>query len=146
MRISDVCTTASDGIAVAAIYTCILHMLYRLKCNNQRWRKYTRMLVRENRWRAQRYGIDEGLIDFGRGEIVPYADLLEEIIEITAVDADELGCVDEIAHARQILTRGTSAHRQVEVYEQALAQGAEKSEALVAVVDFLIEETMAGTD
>jgi carboxylate-amine ligase len=121
-------------------------MLYRLKCNNQRWRKYTRMLVRENRWRAQRYGIDEGLIDFGRGEIVPYADLLEEIIEITAVDADELGCVDEIAHARQILTRGTSAHRQVEVYEQALAQGAEKSEALVAVVDFLIEETMAGTD
>ncbi len=29
------------------------------------------MLVNENRWRAQRYGIDEGLVDFGKGQIVP---------------------------------------------------------------------------
>ncbi len=146
MRIADVCTRAEDGITIAAVYICLLRMLYRLKRNNQRWRKYTNMLVQENRWRAQRYGTDEGLVDFGRGEIVPYKDLLEEIIELTKFDAVALDCAEEIKHAREILGRGTSAHRQIEVYEEALEEGADKNEALKAVVDFLIEETLAGID
>ena len=48
-------------------------MLWRLRRENQRWRVYPHMLVNENRWRAQRYGFDEGLVDFGKGEVVPYA-------------------------------------------------------------------------
>ena len=40
--------------------------------------------------------------------------------------------------------RGTSAHQQVEIYEQARNEGADKHEALVKVVDFLIEESVAG--
>ncbi len=146
MRIADICTRAQDGFAIAAIYVCLLRMLYRLKRDNQRWREYTNMLVQENRWRAQRYGLDEGLVDFGKGEIVPYKDLLEEIIELVRVDALALDCLDELKHAREIVRRGTSAHRQVQVYEEALEEGAEKSEALKAVVDFLIEETLAGID
>ncbi len=145
MRICDVCTRAEDGFTIAAIYVCLLRLLYRLKRNNQRWRKYTNMLVQENRWRAQRYGIDEGLVDFGKGEIVPYKDLLEEMIELTQVDALALDCVEEVKHAREILRRGTSAHRQMAIYVEAIAAGAEKQEALRQVVDFLIEETLAGT-
>ncbi len=95
----------------------------------------------ENRWRAQRYGIDEGLVDFGKREIVPYADLLEEVIALVAEDAAHFGCVAEVAHARTILTRGTSAHAQRRVYAEALAAGAAKDEALKAVVDWLIGET-----
>ena len=144
MRIPDVCTRADDGIAIAAIYVCLLRMLCRLKRNNQRWRKYANMLVRENRWRAQRYGIDEGLVDFGKGEVVPYADLLEEIIALTREDAEALGCAAEVDHARDIVARGTSAHRQIEVYEEALEEGAEGHEALQAVVDFLIDESLVG--
>ena len=87
-------------------------MLWRLKRDNQRWRRYAAMLVNENRWRAQRYGIDEGLVDFGKGRIVPYADLLEEMIQLVAEDAEAFGCQAEVAEARAILTRGTSAHRQ----------------------------------
>src|SRR6185437_3882429 len=100
-----------------------------------------RMLIDENRWRAQRYGFDEGLVDFGRRAIVPYADLLEEIIALVAEDAAHFGCAAEIAHARTILTRGTSAHAQRRVHEAALAGGASKREALEAVVDWLIGET-----
>jgi carboxylate-amine ligase len=103
------------------------------------------MLVRENRWRAQRYGIDEGLVDFGRGEIVPYADLLEELIVLTHESAVELGCVDEILHARTIIERGTSSHHQLRIYEEAIAAGAEKHEALVRVVDHLIAQTLVET-
>ena len=47
-------------------------MLWRLRTRNQRWRIYDRFLIGENRWRAQRYGVTEGLIDFGANEIVPF--------------------------------------------------------------------------
>jgi len=144
LRISDVCTRMEDGLTVAALYACILSMLMRLRRNNQRWRIYSNMLVQENRWRAQRYGFDEGMVDFGKGEMVPYADLLEEILALVAEDAERLGCVTEINAARDILKRGTSAHRQVAVYEEALAAGTSEEEALNAVVDWLIAETMAG--
>ena len=144
MRIPDVCPRIEDGVCIAALYLCLLRMLYRLKRENQRWRRYSAMLVRENRWRAQRYGITEGLVDFGKGEIVDYKGLLEEILQLIHVDALALDCVAEVEHARTILTRGTSAHRQIEVYDKAVAEGAERQEALKSVVDLLIEESMAG--
>ena len=142
VRIADLCPRLEDTVCIAALYLCLLRMLWRLRRQNQRWRRYAPMLVTENRWRAQRYGIDEGLIDFGIGEIVPYADLLEEMIELTAPDAEALGCVDELIHARTILARGTSAHRQVALYNERVAAGESKEAALQAVVDQLIEETM----
>ena len=83
-------------------------------------------------------------MDFGLGELVPYPDLIEELIELVAKDADELGCVAEVEHAREIVARGTSADRQLEAYRQALAGGADESEALQAVVDLLIGDSIAG--
>ena len=144
LRITDICTRLEDGLTIAALYACIVSMLLRLRRRNQRWRMYSNMLVQENRWRAQRYGLDEGMVDFGRGEIVPYPDLLEEIIELVADDAKRLGCTREVRAVRDIVARGTSAHRQVAVYEKALADGADEEEALRAVVDWLVAETVAG--
>jgi carboxylate-amine ligase len=139
MRIADICTRLDDTLTVATVYLCLLHMLHRLKRDNQRWRGYSNMLIQENKWRAQRYGFDEGLIDFGKGIIVPYESLLEEIIALTSPSAEELGCKEHLLHARTILARGTGAHEQVRVYEEAIAAGADKTEALKNVVDFLIE-------
>ena len=48
----------------------------------------------------------------------------------------------EIDHARRILARGTSAHRQLAHYREALEAGATPLEALQSVVDWLIEETV----
>ncbi len=144
MRIADSCTTLADSLAIAALFRCLLRMLWRLKRENQRWRLYARMLIDENRWRAQRYGTDRGLVDFGRGTIVPYAELLDEILALVAEDASYFGCLDEVSHAREILARGTSAHRQLAVFGQAHAAGADDREALGAVVDWLIAETVRG--
>lgn len=143
MRLTDIPTRVTDTICIAAIYTCILRMLYRLRRSNQRWRRYRAMLVSENRWRAQRYGIDDGLVDFGKGEVVPYAELLEEVIALIADDAKALNCVAEVAHARTILERGTSSHRQVACWEKAKAAGATGNDAFIPVVDMLIEESVA---
>ena len=146
MRVMDMCTRLDDTISIAALYRCWLRMLYRLRLSNQRWRIYSNFLINENRWRAQRYGYEEGLFDFGKGEIVPYADLLEEIIALVIEDAGYFGCVAEVQHARRILERGTSAHWQVKSYDDAKAAGASDEEALRAVVDMLVEQTMHGVE
>ncbi len=91
-----------------------------------------------------RYSFDEGLIDFAKGAIVPFEDLLEEILNLTAEDAEALGCKSELAHIRDILNRGTSAHRQLKAHELAIAAGKSADEALVSVVDTLIEDTAEG--
>ena len=146
LRICDMCTNIDDTIAVAAVYRCWLSMLNRLKMKNQRWRAYSDFLIKENRWRAQRYGIDTGLIDFGRREIVSLKELVEELIELTEVDAKALGCVDEVAHIRTILERGTSAHRQIDVYNASLESGRPEALALLDVVKFIVQETLVGID
>ena len=144
MRITDSCTSLEDSLSIAALFRCLLRMLWRLKRENQRWRIYARMLLDENRWRAQRYGTDRGLVDFGRSAIVPYADLLEEILALIEPDARHFGCEAEVTHAREIITRGTSADRQIAVFEKEMAADADRSQALAAVVDWLIDETVRG--
>jgi len=144
MRISDLCTNIDDAASIAALFCCLLRMLYRLKLENKRWRQYSPMLIAENRWRAQRYGIDEGMVDFGKGETVPFPDLLEELMTLISIDAEVLGCVAEINNLQAILSRGTSAHRQVATYNKAIADGADIETALKTVVDFLIIETKSG--
>ena len=146
MRIADVCTRLDDAVTVAAMTQCILSMLYRLRCNNQRWRIYPRILVDENRWRAQRYGVEGSLVDFGKGELVDFAGLVDELIELVHEDAERLDCVAELEHAREIVARGTSADRQLEVFRAARDAGADTQEALRAVVDHLIADTVNGLD
>ena len=140
----DVCTRVDDTVALAALLVCILRMLYRLRLNNQRWRIYTPMLIRENRWRAVRYSFDEGLIDLAKGKIVPFDILLDELLSLVAEDAEALGCTEEINSLHHILQRGTSAHRQLRKYELERAGGASEEEALKAVVDRLIHDTNEG--
>ena len=142
VRICDVCTYLDDAASIAALVQCLVRMLYRLRHDNQRWRQYDRFLINENRWRAQRYGMEEGLIDFGRGELVPYAELLGELQELLAEDAAALGCTRELAAAMDILKRGSSADRQRAVFQRAKEAGADDREALIAVVDNLIAETV----
>ncbi len=144
MRSCDITTRLEDGITLAALYLSLLAMLYRLRAENKRWRTYSRMLINENIWRAQRYGYDEGLIDFGLGQLVPYPHLLDEIIELVAEDAAELGCLAEVENARAILMRGTSADHQRRVFAEKKADGASDHEAMQGVVDWLIAETVHG--
>ncbi|PCJ95790.1 MAG: carboxylate-amine ligase [Hyphomicrobiales bacterium] len=144
MRITDVCTRLEDALAIAALYRCLARMVYRLRVSNQRWRTYSRFLLNENRWLAQRHGVKGGLIDFGRGETIPYAQLIEELLELIAEDAEALNCVAEVNHCRTIVSQGTSADRQIETYQRKLADGASEKDALIAVVDQLIAETVEG--
>ena len=45
MRVTDVCPLIEDAIAIAALFQCILRLLYRLRRQNQRWRHYPPCLL-----------------------------------------------------------------------------------------------------
>lgn len=143
MRITDVCTRLDDAASLAALTQCVLHSMYRLRRKHMSWQVYSRFLVDQNRWHAMRYGCDGGLVDFADATVVPLADILEELVEMVHEDSEELGCVTELEHVLKIPTRGTSAHLQLETYEQACAAGASREEALRKVVDMLIVETLS---
>jgi carboxylate-amine ligase len=145
-RIADVCTLVEDTLAIVAIYQCLTRMFLDLKKRNIRWRSYQALLIAENRWLAQRFGVKGDLIDFGKGECVPFTDLIEELIGFLLQHAQALGCERELLHARTIVERGSSACRQVAVYNKSIEGGAEKQVALNAVVDHLIDETVMGVN
>lgn len=146
MRIADVCPLLDDAIAIAATFVCICRMLYRLRRNNQRWRTYPVFLLDENRWRAQRYGMEKGLIDFGKGETIPFDNLLKELFELIEEDVEYFNCRREVNHCLEIYQRGTSADRQLEAYHASMEADDDHDASLVQIVDQLIHETRIGTE
>ena len=147
MRICDVCTRLEDAITITALWQSILATLYRLRAGNQTWRRYRRTLVDENKWLAQRYGISGMLADYGVLAQKPFAVLLEELIELVRPEAERLGCLDEVLAAR--------AHRRARHQRRpparsprpgAAPRAPSEREAALAVVDWLIEETLVGLD
>ena len=144
MRITDICTRLDDGIALAAAYVSLLRMLWRLRRDNVRWRRYKSLLLYENRWRAMRYGVREGMIDFGKSEMRPYPELLEEMLALIAEDAAALGCSAEVARTRRMAAEGSSANRQRAAFDAAMRRTDDRDAALKAVVDHLIAETQEG--
>jgi len=142
-RVFDCCAHLDDAVCLAALNLSLVRMLYRLRRANQTWRRYPRMLIAENRWRAMRFGSDASLLDLARGELVPFTELLEELLALVRDDAVALGCLAETEHSRTILRRGSSAHQQLDIYQMARKQGATASEALSAVVGWLARTTCA---
>jgi carboxylate-amine ligase len=143
VRVMDSCTSIDDAACLAALIVSLARRLYRLKLENRSWRIYPNMLIAENRWRAMRYGVEGELLDLARGQLVAFPRLVKELIELVREDAAALGCVRELEHLDTILLHGTSAHRQIRMYEEARAAGASGREAMQAVVDFLVRETRA---
>jgi carboxylate-amine ligase len=142
-RVFDCATDIDDAVCLAALNVTLLRALYRLREHNQSWRHYPAMLIAENRWRAMRYSFDASLLDLARGDLMPFETLLEEWLALVLPAAEAIGCVAEVEHARNIVARGTSAHRQLATYRAAIEQGATVTEAMRAVVDQLVRATAA---
>lgn len=123
MRVCDMCTRLEDALAIVAIYQCLLAMFDRLRFDGQASRSFRRILNAENKWRAQRFGIEAELGDFGRRACVPMAEAVEHLVGMLQVHASDLGCETHLARAVSIVERGTSADLQLAVYEAARACG-----------------------
>lgn len=143
-RITDICSLHEDAITITAVYQSIIAYLFRLRSLNQRWRTYPSTLINENRWRAQRYGMEQPLIDHGKAAMVPFKKLAEEIVELVTEDATELGCEKELVQINRIVERGNSADRQRSVFSKARAEKQSVKDSLRAVTRNLADEFLQG--
>ena len=135
-RMCDVTTKVEEAVAIAALTQALVVKLHRLYKNNQSWRLYRRALIEENKWRAARYGVEGKLIDLGKEEEVPMRALIPELLELVDDVVDDLGSRPAVNYVNTIMKEGTSAERQMRVYEQ--------TNDLKAVVRHIVAETRGG--
>jgi carboxylate-amine ligase len=135
-RICDATTRVDETICLAALIQAICAKLLRLRDRNLGFRKYMPGLINENKWRAIRHGIDGSLIDFGKQTEVPFRALALELLEFVDDVVDDLGSRSAVEYVHTILRDGTSADRQLRIYQE--------TGHLHAVVDYVAAETMAG--
>ena len=136
LRICDGLPTLFEISWATAMSQCLVEMF-----NGQLDRGYTLptprgWTVRENKWRAARYGIDAELIVDNEGRTQPLRDLVAELVDDLAPIADRLGCATELHRARTILEVGAS-------YQRQRAAAAAAGGDLRAVTDALIAEMRA---
>jgi carboxylate-amine ligase len=136
VRICDMPTSMEHTLAIVALIQSLMGKLYLMHRRNTAWRTYSRMLLEENKWRALRYGTDAKLVDFGVMEERPFSILARELVDFVKEATDIFGTHAHMDTIIKMADGGTSAHRQVEVYE--------KTDDLTKVVDWLIDETMRG--
>jgi carboxylate-amine ligase len=142
LRAADCCTSIADAVSIAALFRCLVRRLDRDPKLNAGMTGASRALACENKWRAQRYGIQGSFIDECRRQAISVGDHLEDVLALVADDAAALDCSAEICLTRDILSRGTSACRQLAIYTDERQSGAAKNAALASVVDWLVAATV----
>src|SRR5271157_18880 len=117
-RMCDCTTKVEEAVAIAALTQAIVVKLHRLYTGNMSFRLYRRALIEENKWRAARYGIEGKLIDFGKEAEVPMSQLIPELLEFVDDVVDDLGSRSAVDYVHTIMSEGTSAERQLRVFQQ----------------------------
>jgi carboxylate-amine ligase len=137
LRICDGIPTLSEVATTAALSQCLVEWLNGLFDRGYTLPVPRSWIVRENKWKAARYGVDAEIIADEEGALIPIRTAIIELVEELAPMAKRLGCEDELERAVAIVDRGPSYLRQRDV---AAAGG-----TLVDVVDSLVEELRTDT-
>ncbi|GAA4190852.1 glutamate--cysteine ligase [Microbacterium oryzae] len=137
IRVCDGLSTAAELAAITALIQTLVESFSRELDAGRTLAPLPAWYVRENKWRAARYGLDADVIVGADGAQRPVREHLAETLERLSPVADDLGCASEFAGAAGILATGTSGERQSAIAD---ASGGD----LRAVVTHLIAEFEAG--
>jgi carboxylate-amine ligase len=143
LRIADICTQVSEGVALASLYRCLIAALVERPQLAPPRTTHTRRVIDENRWRAKRDGVEATLIDEQARTTVSVPDLLQRLREQLDPEIRRFDCAAQIDQLDVIAKSGSSARAQLLVYNEARSAGAGRREALCAVVDWLATTTLA---
>lgn len=132
LRMMDGLNTISEVCALAAFVQSLVSYLQEAYDNGEPLPVFQNWTLRENKWRAARYGILARLIRNERGTQVPLAEHVREWIERLGPTARRLGCFDELLQIETMLQHGPSYERQRTLCE---AHG-----SLEGVVDGMVDE------
>ncbi len=142
LRICDVGTRMEETISLVALYACLIRWLLRNKHSLPPEPPIE--IIAENRWLAQRYGVFAILgapLGKARQDI---GDIVHWLTAQLAEDARALECEAELQRLDTIIRNGSSADRQMDLFRLRRLEGDSEQQALVAVVDALIDETCEG--
>jgi carboxylate-amine ligase len=137
LRICDGLPTLREVGMVAALSHCLVDSFDRELDKGYTLPTPKGWVVRENKWRAARYGLDAGIIVGEDDRVVPVRAALAELVHELRPAAERLGCADELAAVNEVVEGGASYQRQ-----RAVAAAADGD--LTAVVDSLLAEFAAG--
>jgi carboxylate-amine ligase len=137
LRICDGLPTLDEVGAVAALSQCLVEQFDRELDRGYTLPTPASWVLRENKWRAARYGLDAEIITDERGTVQPVREAIADLVEELAPTARRLDCTAELADVSRILAVGSSAQRQRAV---AAAHGGD----LRPVVDSLLAELHDG--
>ncbi len=120
VRVCDAVPLMDDVIAIAAlIQSLIANIALGYRRRDEGIGHLPSYMVRENKWRAARYGLDAELITDSFGKIVPVKKEIEKLLKELEPTAKELGADKELNSILKIFERGTSSKRQRKVFEQS---------------------------
>jgi len=138
-RIPDCVPTLAELGCLAALTQCLGEYFERAFDEGEGPDYLAPWLVRENKWRVARYGLDATIMtpDRGTGRTHALREGLAERLEQFRPIAEDLGCATELAFAYDILERGASYERQRRV------AGDPDAPDVRAVARLLMEETAA---
>ncbi|MFL5917128.1 MAG: YbdK family carboxylate-amine ligase [Gaiellaceae bacterium] len=97
VRICDAQPDLADAQALAALMYALGVRFARALDEGEPLPNHPHRLLEENMWRAIRYGLTDGLIDFERGEVVPARARIEALIEWVLPVAEEVGAASYLA-------------------------------------------------
>ena len=134
-RVADASSTIKEVAAAAALTQSLVETASRQLDAGKELPVLPDWFVRENRWRAARYGMDAILIEDERGEERLLTDSLPTWLEQLAPAAEDLGCAEELWSILEMVKLGVGYQRQRTIFE--------RTNSYEAVVAFLIAEMEA---
>lgn len=143
LRVTDACTDPHDALAIAQLFRCLVRHLERMPALHEGLQAGDQAVIEENLWRAQRHGFDAGLIALDSGRLESVGELLTRTLHALTDDIAALACEPQIERVWRILDQGTSAHHQLKRHDARRAAGDSHGEALVHVVQWLAEASVA---
>jgi len=137
VRVCDGVSTQQELGAIAALIHCLVEWMSTTLDAGEDVPTMPPWFVRENKWRAARYGLGARVILDAAGAERPVTDDIRRLIDVLSPIAERLGCLPELLQLNLILSHGASYQRQLEVAE---AHGGD----LPAVVAALSRELRTG--
>ena len=139
LRAPDCCTRLDDAVAIACLYRCLARHLFRKPSLHIDISEVDRAIAVENKWRAQRYGV-QGTFATRTGSL-PVSDVFQQLVAMLEEDIAALGCAEEVERCARIITDGTSADMQLKLYEEREHEGS--AAAMRAVASWVAQTTSA---
>jgi carboxylate-amine ligase len=118
VRVCDMPPDLPSVLGLTALIQCLVATLAREGGEPPPPDECNQLMLRQNRWRASRYGMDAVLVDPATGRTSTARDVITELADRLAGEAESLGCSRRLADVRAMAKGPGGAGRQLAIFQQ----------------------------